>query len=265
MGITHLCFGLSYLFALGAEITQQARPKWPLRLAGLVLAIAGLVAHTIYLVMWRPNPATGYGSLLLLAWVLAVFYLVNSVHRKPRPWGLFVLPLVVLLVGLSLLSGNADPAAGWFVGEHFWGIVHGLFVLFAAIGISVAFLASLMYLVQARRLRKKRPPLGGMRLLSLERLETMSRRATNLAFPMLTAGVLIGAIQIPLSQAAVSWTSPKTLSTIGLWVVALLLLYLRYGAHVPPRRLAWLTLLAFALLMVTLLAAHPFADREVTP
>jgi ABC-type transport system involved in cytochrome c biogenesis permease subunit len=105
-----------------------------------------------------------------------------------------------------------------------------------------------------------------MRLLSLERLETMSRRAINIAFPLLTVGVFLGAIQVPMSEAAMSWTSPKTISTIGLWVVALLLLYLRYGAHVPPRRLAWLTLLAFVLMLVTLIAAHPFADREgVTP
>lgn len=266
MGITHVCFGLSYLAALGAELAQHARPKWPLRLVGLFLGIAGLVAHTIYLVTWHPNPATGYGALLLLAWVLAVFYLVSSIHRRPKPWGVFVLPLVVLLVALSFaFIGGSDTSSTWFVGEHFWGIVHGLLVLFAAIGITVAFLASVMYLVQARRLRMKRPPLGGMRLLSLERLETMSRRAINLAFPLLTVGVFLGAIQVPLSVEVVRWTSPKLISTAGLWIVALLLLYLRYGKHVSSRRLAWLTLLAFALTLFTLVAAHPFADREVGP
>jgi hypothetical protein len=42
-------------------------------------------------------------------------------------------------------------------------------------------------------------------------------------------------------------------------VVALLLLVLRYAAHLPPRRLALLTVAAFGLMLVTLVAAHPFA------
>ena len=50
------------------------------------------------------------------------------------------------------------------------------------------------------------------------------------------------------------------MSTAGLWVVFLVLLYLRYGAHVPGRRLAVLSIFAFALLLVALGAAHPFAD-----
>jgi hypothetical protein len=35
---------------------------------------------------------------------------------------------------------------------------------------------------------------------------------------------------------------------------------LRYGAHVPPRRLAVLSVAAFALLVVALAAAHPFVQ-----
>jgi len=37
------------------------------------------------------------------------------------------------------------------------------------------------------------------------------------------------------------------------------LLYLRYGAHVPARRLATLAIVWFALLLVALVASHPFA------
>jgi hypothetical protein len=49
------------------------------------------------------------------------------------------------------------------------------------------------------------------------------------------------------------------LSTAGLWLVFLVLLYLRYGAHVPARRLATLSIASFALLLVALIASHPFA------
>ena len=125
---------------------------------------------------------------------------------------------------------------------------------------SVGFLASVMYLVQARRLRNKVNPGRVVPMLSLERLETMNRRALNVAFPLLTAGLLVGLLILKHGhELGDNWLSLKVLSTAGLWVVFLVLLYLRYGAHVPPRRLAVLSIAAFALLIVALATAHPFA------
>jgi ABC-type transport system involved in cytochrome c biogenesis permease subunit len=264
MGITHACFGLSYLTALGLELARQARPGRGTRVASLLFGLAGLIAHTIYLVIRHPNPATAYGSLLLLGWVLAVFYLYGSVHHWSQAWALFVLPVIILLVGLSFVfRGETEGIGSWFSAEHFWGTVHGILVLAASVGITVAFLASAMYLVQSRRLRMKRNPLGGVRMLSLERLETMSRRAINLAFPLLTVGLLLGIVRTPTAEGSIAgWTTAKVLGTVGLWVVGLLLLYLRYGAHLPARRLALLTIVAFALMLMTLVAAHPFAAGE---
>jgi len=263
MGITHACFGLSYLFALGLELAQQVRPSRALSIASLVFGLAGLIAHTIFLVVHQPNPASRYGSVLLLAWVIAVFYLYGSLHERTRSWGLFVLPVVIILVGLSFtFYGESDGSGLWFAGEHFWGSIHGALLLAASVGITVAFVASVMYLVQSRRLRMKRSPIGGLGLLSLERLENMHRRAINLAFPLLTVGLLLGALRVPLTDGdPARWTDAKIVGTIGLWVVALLLMILRYGAHLPPRRLALLTLAAFGLMLVTLVAAHPFAGE----
>src|SRR6185312_16026512 len=127
-------------------------------------------------------------------------------------------------------AGDSAPpidVPSWVRGERFWGAVHGTLILLAAIGVSVGFLASVMYLVQARRLRNKAIPGRGVPLFSLERLETMNRRALNLAFPLLTAGLLVGLIIVRQSFGE-SWLSLKVLSTAGLWVVFLVLLYLRY-------------------------------------
>src|SRR5439155_6014425 len=172
---------------------------WPgkgWRVAGLVFGVAGLFAQTVYLAINQPTPAAPYGSLLLLAWVLAFFYLYGTVHRDARrAWAVFVLPVVIGLVGLSLAltntTGQAPPfeVPGWLSGDRFWGVVHGVLILLASVGISVGFFASLMYLVQARRLRNKVNPSRVVPLLSLERLERMNRRAVNIAFPLLTAGV----------------------------------------------------------------------------
>ena len=140
---------------------------------------------------------------------------------------------------------------------------HGVLLLLASVGITVGFLASAMYLLQAWRLRRKLNPIGGMRLLSLERLERMNRRAVNIAFPLLTVGLLLGAMRLEQSpHDHAGWTTLKITSTAGLWLVGALLMFLRYGVHLAGRRLAQLTLLAFVLMLVSLLAAHPFAPGD---
>lgn len=263
--ITHACFGLSYLLAFVLEVARIFWPSSAWRVAALVLGTAGLFAHTVYLTLNQPTPASAFGSLLLLAWVLALFYLYGTVHYAKQAWAVFVLPLVIGLVGLSLAmvtaSGDVAPAdvPAWMSGDRFWGAVHGTLLLLAAVGVSVAFLASVMYLIQARRIRNKVNPTTVVPMLSLERLEQMNRRAVNASFPLLTAGLLVGSLLLSHEHGSTeNWLSLKVLSTGGLWVVFLLLLYLRYGRNVAGRRLAMLTIAAFALMLVALIASHPF-------
>jgi ABC-type transport system involved in cytochrome c biogenesis permease subunit len=268
--ITVLCFGASYGVALALEVFQQLRPRPVLRALSLAFGAAGLVAHTAFVVVRHLPLASPLGSLLFLAWILAVFYLYGSVHHRRLAWGLFVLPLVLGLVILAVLCPpEADLGEGgsvWallsFRGDRFWGLVHGALVLLAAVGVCVGFIASLMYLVQVRRLRTKALPGHGMKLLSLERLEEMNRRALTLAFPLLTAGLLVGAgLMLYGHEALGDWNSPKILSALGLWVVFAILLYVRYGGHARGRQVALLTIVAFALLLLTLAApVHPFVQ-----
>ena len=101
----------------------------------------------------------------------------------------------------------------------------------------VGFIASVMYLVQARRLRSKVMPGQGMKLLSLERLEDMHRHAILAAFPLLTAGVVVGMALLARAAAGVrSWTDPRVLTAGVLWALFAVLLYLRYSLHVRGRR-----------------------------
>jgi ABC-type uncharacterized transport system permease subunit len=258
--VTRFCFAASYAVALALELVQLVFPRPIVRWAGLAFGAAGLLAHTVFLVIQRPLVATPHGSLLVLSWVVAVFYLYGAVHHHKLAWAIFVLPLVL---GLVVLAGAfppepTDTMPRWFTGDTFWGAVHGSLVLLAAIGLSVACLASLMYLVQARRLKSKLAPGEGLRLPSLERLTQMNRRAITLAFPMLTAGLLLGLVLLAQRESA-EWTALKISSTVALWLAFAVLLYLRYGAGVSNRRLAVLTIAAFGLLLITLVAAHPVA------
>ena len=265
--VTQACFGLSYLLAFGLELAVLLRPGKALRLAGLLAGAAGLSAHTIYLGLHAPNLAAPGASLLAVAWVLAVFTWYGTLHHGKRAWGVYGWPFVLVVTAFARVaaSGESSPALlqapAWLTAERFWGGFHGLLVLGAAVGAGVGCLASVMYLVQADRLRRKVAPLGGAKHLSLERLEQMNRRAVNFAFPLLTVGLLLGVFLLRQGHDVLDhWWNLKVLGTVGLWLVFLVLLYLRYGSRVSGRRLAGLTIAAFALMLLTLAAAHPFAE-----
>lgn len=271
--ISLFCFQASYAVALLLELVQLVRPRRILALAALGFGVAGLVAHTLFLIAQGPPPlATQFGSALFLAWILAVFYVYGSLHHRRIVWGVFVLPLVFGLTTLAQVfeKAPAEREGSWLEqlfsveneNPRIWLILHITFDLLAAVGVCIAFLASVMYLIQARRLKVKAGMGRRLPMLSLERLEAMNRRALNLTFPLLTGGVLIGLAlmwQSVQSRIIVSWTDPRIVSSLSLWLVFALLIYLRYGVHVRGKRLAWLTLCAFPLMVVALATAHPAA------
>lgn len=267
-GISRFCFAASYAVALILELLQLVWPRNVQRLVASGFGAAGLIAHTLFLAYHRPTLAAPYGSLLLLAWVLAIFYLYGTVHHRRIAWAVFVLPLVL---GLVILAGRFAPSPGSptvptgeladLAGARFWGNIHGGLLLLASVGVSVAFVASVMYLVQAQRLKAKRAPSQGVRLLSLERLEGMNRRAINLAFPLLTVGLLVGAVLIAQRNETIKvWTAGKIVGTALLWLLFALLLYLRYGLHLRGRHLAFGSIAAFVLMLATLVATHPVVE-----
>jgi ABC-type transport system involved in cytochrome c biogenesis permease subunit len=263
--ITLLCFAASYAVALLLEIAHLLWPSPVIRVLRSGFAAAGLLAQTLYLLVHWPPLETPFGSLLFLAWVLAVFAFSGSLHYRQFAWGVFVLPLVCGLVGMAALLPNpsSDASVGISrppVGLGPWGQVHGVLLLLAAVGVCIAFLASVVYLFHAYLLGAKVLPRQGRKLFSLERLEAMNRSALNLAFPLLTLGACLGiGLLVEGYDSLASWADPKLVSTVLLWLVLALLLYLRYGAHLGGRRLALLTVLAFALLLVTLASSHDLA------
>ncbi len=116
--ITVFCFAASYGVALALEVWHLLAPRRILRLIAVGFAAAGLLAHFVYLAV-QPLPlATPQGSLLFLAWILAFFSLSETIHHARQAWGLFVLPLVLTLIALSVLvparaNRNRRFGPGW--------------------------------------------------------------------------------------------------------------------------------------------------------
>lgn len=264
--LTVLCFAGTYGLALASDLARfvvRTPARWYLTVG---LTALGWVVQTAYLANLAGSGeaqlvTTPFGSLLILAWILAGIDLYLLV-RSPRTAaaGLFVLPVVVGLVAAAVMGAKR---AGWVGGlgtkspaVAFWGTAHGLLLMAGSVFTCVAFAAGLMYLVQSNRLKHKRPNRFGFALPSLEQSERLNRGAITVAFPLLTAGLVIGlilAVALHRAQGAtIGSTDPKVVSTMAMWVVFAVLLHARYRPAMRGRRVMLLSVVAFLFLAFSL-------------
>ena len=92
-----------------------------------------------------------------------------------------------------------------------WGMVHGVFLLLGTLSVMVGFVAGVMYLIQASRLKHKLPPSQTFQLPTLERLERTNERAIIISTIMLTLGVLSGVVLNLVNRRnpdELPWTDP---------------------------------------------------------
>ncbi len=253
-----LCFGGTYGLALACDLARFA-VKGPARWwATLALTALAWVVQTAYLgnltIQNHQLPvSTVFESLLVLSWVLAAVALYLIV-RSPKPVavGVFMLPVVLALVVVAGVWAPREDWAGsgWSQAGHFWGSAHGLLYLVGAVASCVAFVAGLMYLAQSHRLKHKRPPRFGFKLPSLEESERLNRAAITVAFPFLTAGLLVGVVMMEVASrhaghSRLGWTDPKVVSGILVWLVFAALLHARFRPEMRGRRVMLFTLVAF--------------------
>ena len=118
--ISMTCFAASYAVTLALESSRlffRVRVRW---IAMIGFACAGWFAHSAYLVLHTRNElgaASGaplsswYDWCLLVAWVLVGTYVALAVRRPRNTMGVFLLPLVLMLVATAYLVKQAPPFA----------------------------------------------------------------------------------------------------------------------------------------------------------
>ena len=122
----------------------------------LGFAAAGLVAHTAFLYYRAVKAVHGevaaplsseHDWFLVAAWALVVVYLYLAVLRPKVPFGLFLLPLALGLIGAATFWATTEPLARE-PASKIWGAIHGVSIVLAVVSVLVGFMAGLMYLGQ---------------------------------------------------------------------------------------------------------------------
>ncbi len=267
-----LCFTGTYVLALLCDLARFAVRSPARWFATVGLLALGWIIHTAFLfhqvrLHHQLRIATQYDFMLVLSWIFAAIALYLIV-RMPRSVaiGAFALPVVV---GLSALAGleRRQNWSNWGVWAPVWSTIHGWFLTLGAVFLCTAFVAGLTFLAQSRRLKRKQVNPRGVRLPSLEQSERLNRAAVTLAFPFLTFGLLIGvALNLggnPVTGGIVlRWGDPKVLSASVLWLIFAFLLHASFRPSMRGRRVMFLTMVAFALLLFTTVGVNLLLPTE---
>ena len=265
--VTVLCFFATYLLVLGLEWLRTVRPHRLIRPLALVLALAGLVAHTFFLLERSrqsglpPLLSSTRDWLLVLAWLGAVLYVFLGLMDRDLSIGLFLFPLVLALIGAShFVSVMTNPVVAPAADAHgqavrHWVMLHASLLVFGIGFVVIGLVLSLMYLVQHRRLKQKHVMHDGLSLPSLEKLARLNWWAVMISIPLLVLGMLtgIGLSWFKLGGPVIALGDPVVVGNGAAWtVMAIFFCWLRFTQRPAGKQVAWLTIWAFGLLLVTL-------------
>ena len=197
-------------------------------------------------------------ALSFLAVLLVAVFLVVQLWRPLLALAAVVSPLAFgLTLAASAIAGGTRPLPP--VLRSVWLPVHvGLAFLGDAV-FALAFCASLLYLLQERRLKAHRS-LGPLRHLpSLETLDRVNYTCLVWGLILLTLGIVTGIVWAHEAWGRFWATDPKLVFSLLVWGIYVVLLQGRMTAGWRGRWAAQLTIAGFAVIVISLVGVNVLA------
>ncbi|MDH7569714.1 MAG: cytochrome c biogenesis protein CcsA [Armatimonadota bacterium] len=245
------------------------RSTRPAVLATLV-SCAAVLAHTVGLFQitmqtGRSPYSTVYGSVGFVAWLIVLMQLVLVWRWRMYATGAFSLPIA----GLMLLFALALPPEmrQLLPDLRRQSLAAHISVILLGYGaFAVAFGLSLIYLMEERLLKARR--LQGLfeRLPPLRVTESVAFGFAAFGQAMLTLGLAIGLVWAQEMWTKRLWQDPKVIPSLVTWGVYSVYLLLRGVSGWRGRPAAWLLVVGFCAVLVTLVGVNAlFPGRHGLP
>jgi len=203
-------------------------------------------------------PASAHQAESMLAFLIVIFFLAFWSKYKTTMPGAIVFPVALLLLLPSAFGGMAPEFSSPLL-RTAWIAVHVTLIFLGYAALLLSFVASLLYLVQERRLKSKSPKLW--RMPPLEVIDEISYRSLLIGFPFMTLGLIAGAVVAQVYVGAEFFDDPKIILSLVLWAVYLALLFSRWSAGWRGRKAAFLATFGFLAALSTW-AANYFSQTH---
>jgi len=169
--------------------------------------------------------------------------IVYAIYKTTSP-GVVVFPIVFFLtfvaaIGQQPFVFTSSVQRGWLIPAHIALIFTGYAALLFSFG------ASLLYLLQERRLKSKNPSSLTGFLPALEVIDQIGYRSLLLGFPFMTLGLLTGSVVAISTYGHLDFLDPKILLSVLMWAVYMVMVFTRWNSGWRGRRAAFLATFAF--------------------
>lgn len=217
----------------------------------LAAVVIGFLFHTGFLLLVGFEsafyPAGLRESLAFLAWTVSLCFLIAYWrYRQIQALGFFLLPLVVVLM-LGTVFVKASPIPD--ILRSFWVYAHATFMILAHGLLLVALVAGLLYRLEERELKNKKPRRFYDRLPPLEVLDNLFQVSLLIGFGFMTLGLLTGILFAEREWAANWYEDPNSLVSLITWGIYLLLVYMRLSAGWRGRKAVWISALGYLFIL----------------
>lgn len=222
--------------------------------------IGGFLLHTLSLLLrsyttGRPPLTNLPETLSFFAWATVLVYLTLEFRFQRKAMGAFVLPIILLATAAaSIAPRGTEGLAPTLKSSWIW--LHVLLVLSGNATFALTFGVGLMYLFQERQLKTKSLGVISHRLPSLELLDRLGYRTLMVGFPLLTVGLITGAIQAQYAWGRFLTWDPTQVLSLMTWVIYAGLLQARIAAGWRGRKAAILSIIGFCGVLVTFLGIN---------
>ena len=240
------------------ELGRYAR--WVL-VGGFAVHCGALVARWIQV---GHLPVTNlHESLSFFAWTIVGIYLLFDLRYRLNVLGAFICPLALalMIVGSAVY---ASPQEASPMLQSWWFPVHVTLAFLGNAVFTIAFIAAIMYLLQERMLKSKKLSPLYYRLPSLETLDSINYRCLTFGFPLMTMGIISGAVWANTAWGGYWRWDPKETWALVTWFLYAALLHGRLTVGWRGRRAAVFAILGFLCLLFTFLGVNLLLSGEHT-
>lgn len=238
-----------YIFKQNKSVFRYA--YWTL-FAGFVFQTAFLVYQ--YYILGTTPVLTMKLSLSFFAWCLIAIYLLFQIKFGLMILGSFVAPLAaVLMIISSAIPGTA--AVVYPLLKSLWLPIHVLSMFFGDGAFAITFIVSIMYLIQERQIKNKTRGTFFKRLPSLETLDSINHYSLMYGFPLLTIGIITGAIYAQFALGSYWRWDPKEVWSLITWLAYAALLHERLTVGWRGHKAAYMSIICFIILIFTFLGS----------
>jgi len=241
----YLAAGLVAGLGLGLETRRIERASvWLLALGACLHAVSFALLHLAE----NPPPVTNLREACsFMAWIGTVFYLI--LLKRSRLQRLVVLVAPAAFLGAFLAALRPPSGAPVAAAAGSWPHLH---VLLASAGLALlglAGLAGVIFLIEHRRLKSKKPLNRRFLVPSLEALDRVNSVSLAAGSLLLTLGVITGMIWLQTTTGRPwSGTAHETWSLVA-WVVYAVMVFARFGSKQGSRQSAISAVAGFAFLL----------------